>query len=53
MPAENSGSIHKMGDRYTIIKMMATTRPVVSSRLESREPKAPNRSESIAAIPVT
>ena len=53
MIALNNGKIHNTGERYTMIKMIATTRPVVSRRLESMLPKAPKRSAKIAPIPVT
>ena len=51
--AENSGRIQSTGDRYTTIKISATTPNVVSNNEESIPSKAPNKSPSSAPIPVT
>ena len=51
--AENSGRIQSTGERYTTIKMSATTINVVNNSDESIPSKAPNRSPNSAPIPVT
>ena len=51
--AESNGMIHKTGDRYTTIRMTATTPRVVSNSDESRVPKAPKRSPRSPPGPVT